>query len=78
MSKPTLRHGFMTGRQLWDMVVAHVFRPIGLFYAPVLYTWEAGGARGIPRLEVGFYPTTALRNSPPFCRVAASIRGANC
>ncbi len=43
--------------QLWDMVVADVFRPLGIFHAPMLHTQETDGGRGIPRLEVGCYPT---------------------
>jgi hypothetical protein len=42
---------------LWDMVVAEVFRPIGVFHLPTLHTLEADGGRRIPHLEAGFYPT---------------------
>jgi hypothetical protein len=42
---------------LWDMVVAEVFRPIGIFHAPTLRTQEVGGGRGIPHLAHGLYPT---------------------
>jgi hypothetical protein len=47
------------GRQahLWEMVVAEVFRPIGVFHLPTLHTQEADGGRGIPHLEAGLYPT---------------------
>jgi hypothetical protein len=43
--------------QLWDMVMADVFRPIGIFHLPTLHTQEADGGRGIPLLAVGVYPT---------------------
>jgi hypothetical protein len=42
---------------LWDMVVAEVFRPIGIVHLPTLHTQEADGGRGIPHLEAGLYPT---------------------
>jgi hypothetical protein len=42
---------------LWDMVVADVLRPPGIFHAPMLHTQETDGGRGIPFLYVGFYPT---------------------
>jgi hypothetical protein len=42
---------------LWDMVVADVFRPLGIFHAPMMHTQEADGGRGIPLLYVGLYPT---------------------
>jgi hypothetical protein len=42
---------------LWDMVVAEVLRPIGIFHAPMLHTQEPGGGRGIPHLLHGLYPT---------------------
>ena len=42
---------------LWDMVVAEVFRPIGIFHAPMMHTQEADGGRGIPLLAYGLYPT---------------------
>ena len=42
---------------LWDMVVNEVFRPIGIFHAPMMHTVEADGERGIPLLAMGLYPT---------------------
>jgi Beta-lactamase len=42
---------------LWDMVVAEVFQPIGIFQAPMMHTQEADGGRGIPILAYGLYPT---------------------
>jgi hypothetical protein len=43
--------------QLWDMVVAEVLQPIGIFHAPMLHTQEPDGGRGIPHLLHGLYPT---------------------
>jgi hypothetical protein len=43
--------------QLWDMVVAEVFQPLGIFHAPMMHTQESDGRRGIPLLAVGLYPT---------------------
>jgi hypothetical protein len=42
---------------LWDMVVAEVFQPIGIFYAPAMHTQERDGGRGIPLLVSGLYVT---------------------
>jgi hypothetical protein len=42
---------------LWDMVVEEVYRPIGVFHAPMLHTIEADGSRGVPILGYGLYPT---------------------
>jgi hypothetical protein len=43
--------------QLWDMVVAEVLKPMGIFHAPMMHTREADGGRGIPHLLHGLYPT---------------------
>ena len=43
--------------QLWDMVVAEVFQPLGIVHAPMRHTQEAEGRRGIPHLLHGLYPT---------------------
>jgi Beta-lactamase len=43
--------------QLWNMVGAEVFRPIGIFHLPTMHTGEAAGERGIPLLSYGLYPT---------------------
>jgi hypothetical protein len=43
--------------QLWDMVVAEVFRQLGIVHAPMMHTQEAEGRRGIPLLSIGLYPT---------------------
>ena len=42
---------------LWDMVVNEVLRPIGIFHAPILHTYEEDGGRGVPVLGYGLYPT---------------------
>jgi Beta-lactamase len=43
--------------QLWDLVVAAVFQPIGIDHAPMLHTHAPDGGRGIPHLLHGLYPT---------------------
>jgi hypothetical protein len=42
---------------LWDMVVDEVYRPIGIFHAPMLHTIETDGGRGVPILGFGLSPT---------------------
>ena len=42
---------------LWDMVVDEVYRPIGIFHAPMLHTIETDGSRGVPILGFGLSPT---------------------
>jgi hypothetical protein len=42
---------------LWDMVVDEVYRPIGIFHAPMPHTVEPDGRRGIPILGFGLNPT---------------------
>ena len=42
---------------LWDMVMAEVFQPIGIFHAPIMQTQEQDGGRGIPPLAYGLYVT---------------------
>jgi CubicO group peptidase (beta-lactamase class C family) len=42
---------------LWEMVVADVFQPIGVFHLPARHTQELDGSRGIPPLGYGLYPT---------------------
>lgn len=42
---------------LWDMVRTEVYRPIGVFHAPVLHTREPGGQRGVPVLGWGLFLT---------------------
>jgi CubicO group peptidase (beta-lactamase class C family) len=63
---------------LWDMVMAEVFRPIGIFHAPMLHTQETGGGHGIPHLLHGLYPTIDdLAKLPPCYSTAAAIRADN-
>lgn len=42
---------------LWHMVADEVFAPIGIHHAPMMHTWEPDGARGVPILGVGAFPT---------------------
>jgi CubicO group peptidase (beta-lactamase class C family) len=42
---------------LWSMLNRDVFRPIGIFYAPMNMTIEPDGASGQPLMAYGFYPT---------------------
>jgi hypothetical protein len=42
---------------LWSMLNKEVFRPIGIYYAPMNMTIEPGGAGGQPLMAYGFYPT---------------------
>jgi Beta-lactamase len=42
---------------LWEVVVAEVFQPLGIFHAPMRHTQETDGGRGIPHLLHGLYPT---------------------
>jgi CubicO group peptidase (beta-lactamase class C family) len=52
-----LKHRAGPNARLWDMVVSEVFRPIGIFHAPIMHTVETDGGRGIPLLAFGLYPT---------------------
>jgi hypothetical protein len=42
---------------IWDMVLEEVYRPIGIYRAPIMRTIEPDGSRGIPQFWVGLYPT---------------------
>lgn len=42
---------------LWDMLKAEVFAPIGIRHAPAVRTREAGGRDGLIWLSAGYYPT---------------------
>jgi hypothetical protein len=42
---------------IWDMVLEEVYRPIGIFHAPILRTVEPDGSRGIPVFGYGLYAT---------------------
>ena len=41
---------------IWDMVLEEVYRPIGIYHAPIMRTIETDGSRGIPQFWVGLYP----------------------
>jgi hypothetical protein len=42
---------------VWNMLKAEVFAPIGISHAPVVRTQEAGGRQGQVWLNAGYYPT---------------------
>jgi hypothetical protein len=42
---------------IWDMVVEEVYRPIGIYHAPIMRTVEPDGGRGLPIFGYGLYPT---------------------
>jgi hypothetical protein len=42
---------------LWSMLESEVFLPIGIHYAPINRTIEAGGRAGQPLMAFGYYPT---------------------
>jgi CubicO group peptidase (beta-lactamase class C family) len=46
-----------TDADIWDMVLEEVFRPIGIYHAPIMRTVESDGDRGIPQFYIGLYPT---------------------
>jgi CubicO group peptidase (beta-lactamase class C family) len=41
----------------WDMLRTEVFKPIGIFSAPIVRTREAEGRRGVAWFHSGYYPT---------------------
>jgi len=41
---------------IWDMVLTEVFKPIGIFYAPIMRTIEPDGSKGLPIFGYGLYP----------------------
>lgn len=45
------------GAYYWDMVQRDVLDPIGVFDFPIQTSLEPGGARGVPTLGVGAFPT---------------------
>lgn len=45
------------GADVWDMVVEEVYKPIGIFHAPMMRTHEPDGSGGIPIFGFGLYPT---------------------
>ena len=42
---------------IWRFMEEEVFRPIGIFHAPIVTTKEADPADGLPWFHAGFYPT---------------------
>jgi len=42
---------------IWDMVLAEVYKPIGIYHAPLMRTVEPDGSRGVPIFGYGLYPT---------------------
>lgn len=42
---------------IWDMLEKEVFRPIGIYHAPIVRTIEPDGSKGLPWFHAGFYPT---------------------
>ena len=42
---------------IWNMLRAEVFEPIGIHHAPIVRTREAGGKLGLAWLCAGYYPT---------------------
>lgn len=42
---------------IWNMVLAEVYRPIGIFHAPIMRTIEPDGSRGLPIFGYGLCPT---------------------
>ncbi|MDH4220189.1 MAG: beta-lactamase family protein [Candidatus Aminicenantes bacterium] len=41
---------------IWKMVQTEVFRPIGIFHAPIMRTIESDGSKGLPIFGYGLYP----------------------
>lgn len=41
---------------VWDMVLTEVFKPIGIFHAPIMRTIEPDGSKGLPIFGYGLYP----------------------
>ncbi len=41
---------------IWDMVLTEVYRPIGIFHAPIMRTIEPDGSKGLPIFGYGLYP----------------------
>lgn len=46
-----------TQADIWDMIRKEVFRPIGIFHAPIVRTVEPDGSRGLAWFHAGYYPT---------------------
>jgi hypothetical protein len=45
------------GADVWEMLQAEVFAPIGIRHAPAVRTREAGGRDGLVWFSAGYYPT---------------------
>jgi hypothetical protein len=45
------------GAKIWDMLEKEVFRPIGIYHAPIVKTIEPDGSEGLPWFHAGYYPT---------------------
>lgn len=41
---------------IWEMVLTEVFKPIGIFHAPIMRTIETDGRKGLPIFGYGLYP----------------------
>lgn len=41
---------------IWDFVLTEVFKPIGIFHAPIMRTIEPDGRKGLPIFGYGLYP----------------------
>ncbi|HUV37622.1 MAG TPA: serine hydrolase domain-containing protein [Patescibacteria group bacterium] len=53
--------GFLKSKEgpdadIWEMVLAEVYRPIGIMYAPIMRTVEPDGSMGLPPFGYGLYP----------------------
>jgi len=53
--------GFLKSKEgpaadIWEMVVTEVYRPIGIFHAPIMRTIEPDGSTGLPLFGYGLYP----------------------
>jgi len=53
--------GFLKSREgpdadIWEMVLAEVYRPIGIMHAPIMRTVEPDGSVGLPPFGYGLYP----------------------
>jgi CubicO group peptidase (beta-lactamase class C family) len=43
---------------IWEMVIAEVFRPIGIYHSPIMRTIEPDESTGLPIFGYGLYPTS--------------------
>jgi hypothetical protein len=53
--------GFLKSKEgpdadIWDMVLTEVYRPIGIFHAPIMRTIESDESTGLPIFGYGLYP----------------------